>query len=218
MSEQQLPGLVFSFPGTPAHQKKLVEFFSGDSFFKELKGTFICVCVDANVLKSKKVTEAGENLIMLDSSGKKLAAASLDYLSIKDSFGLSKAVMNAFRKGFSTPLKELSSSQIKALKGLSQEEIDAAIKQIETGNFKERLKGRQLLRKNIKQIAPFILGIRLTTSNIELKESCKELLKSDLAIDVIGSPQRQVYRGYACGMASMPADSRAFLNAYTGAA
>jgi hypothetical protein len=219
MKETAKPGILVKIPQTPQLQSKYAAILNDkNGLIAELSSTHIVVCLSETYANQIYKQHSGKNLLLISKGMKEIkghnwavgSRIEMQIELVKIVYGENFARVKMMHDGLS-----VSPDQ--------QAIIDKALVQLDAQSFKDRKKGRIYLSKNFAFAYTSIIMTRFSSPSVEVRESCKEILRSEsrrsnaklLGQACLHPLQQQVWqRGFAveCGMASMPKESREFIN------
>jgi hypothetical protein len=222
MKETGKPVIVVRVSINQEHKALLSGLFNNSSM-QEILSTHIFVCLSDQYCKQIFKNHSASNIIIVTKEVKDAKGHKWN-LSKDKSAGETIAALRQIVYG-----KEFDKLKL-VQKGLKidlekQKEIDAALVQLNADSFKDRRQGRLFLSKNFTLAYPVLIMNRDGNNSVEVRESCKEILRSETRrckYKILGSQtlQNNSIRfndtAILCGMASIPAESRNFINQLAG--
>ena len=190
---------------------------------EELLAQYIIVCLSDHYCKSIfKDLKVSENLLLVGHDLKQK-----DYFQLAVNPGEASGLLfqRVRETIYGKDLQRLKQLQLsKKLTISKQKEIKKAISQLDAESYKDRKAGRIFLSNNLDDAYASLVIARMVTQSIETRENCKEILMAAARRDksqVIGKPNLQqvssrTNTAFACGMASMPVESRVFVSQLAG--
>jgi hypothetical protein len=222
MQKHRQFGVALTLPPEQQQQQHigriLHDFMASESYgATELMSLYRWFCMPEQTLKQKVEAIAGHNLHVIDWDAQVVRSAALPWGKVSNVSHLIQELDPLLRDG--ELLKNWQQRALADLPAPEREALAGAVAGLDAGRAKDRRTAYRKLAGHMPAAAPLVVATRMRTDSIEVRESCRELVKRQLQNNgktVDGCPAGNMYEfwggaGVACGMAFVTPEGQALL-------